>query len=46
MGEGMEVKAGTSQLRGKEQRIGVSYVSDGTQAQLVKACLGLWADTP
>ena len=45
MGEGMEVNASTSESRGKEQRIGLSYVPDGMQAQLVKACLGLWAGT-
>ena len=46
LGQGMEVKARTSELRGKEARIGMSHVPNRMQTELVKACLGLWAGAP
>ena len=46
LGESVEVKAGASQFRRKEFRIGIGDVADSVETDSMKACLGFRSDPP
>src|SRR4051794_9066157 len=46
LGESVEVKAGASELRGKESRIGVGDLPDRVETNCLKARLGFRPDAP